>query len=119
MKINNMVRFEPPVPLKQFCAEEAQRLACSISNIYYRIGHGGYRLRLRRVNRRVVFVCTAVEKLAAPLIRSGEVTMKDFIVAEAARTGLSPSGVAMRISRGKYGHLKLRRVNRRVVFVKL
>ncbi|MEI8064588.1 MAG: hypothetical protein WCH84_11060 [Verrucomicrobiota bacterium] len=113
------MKFEPPILLKRFCLDEAQRLECSTSNIYHRISHGGYRLRLLRVNRRVVFVCSAEERITAPLRRPGEISMKDFLAAESERSGLSRSGVAMRISRGMYRHLKLRRINRRVVFVKL
>lgn len=111
--------FNPPILFKEFCLNEAARLGCSVRNVLHRVYHGRYELDLHRVNCRVIFVCAAVEKPAAPRIRPGEVTMKDFMAAEAKRIGLTRSAVANRISRGKYSHLKLRRVNRRVVFVKL
>lgn len=45
------------VPLKQFVLEEAARCAVSVSAIRMRLHRGGwYRLRLRRVNPRCIFV---------------------------------------------------------------
>lgn len=112
-------QFDPPVPFKAFCLDEATRIGCSVRNIMHRIYHGRYELQLRRVNCRVIYVCAAVEHPRIHRCQPGEVTMKDFMAAEAARLGLSRSAVANRISRGQYAHLNLRRVNRRVVFVKL
>jgi hypothetical protein len=113
------MKFEPPILFKEFCLGEAERLGCSVRNVLHRVYHGRYQLDLRRVNCRVIFVCAAVEIPKTPPILPGEITMKDFLEAEASRIGLTRSAVANRISRGKYSHLKLRRVNRRVVFVKL
>ena len=45
------------VPLKQWCAEEAQRANVARITIYHRIQRGWYpKLPLKRVNKRVVFV---------------------------------------------------------------
>jgi hypothetical protein len=45
------------VPLKQWCAEEAQRSGVMPITIYHRIYRGLYpQLPLKRINKRVVFV---------------------------------------------------------------
>jgi len=46
-------------------------------------------------------------------------TMKQFRLAEAKRLHLAPSTIAGRIFRGLYPNLRLRRKNKRVVFVKI
>lgn len=43
--------------------------------------------------------------------------MKEWRMAEAARLGISESGVINRLSRGFYPTLRVRRVNARVIFV--
>lgn len=50
--------------------------------------------------------------------RPGEMPMKQWRVLQAELTGLSPITIAMRLRRGKYPDLKIRRVNKRVVYVK-
>lgn len=55
--------------------------------------------------------------LRAP--RSNEFPLKHWVLGEAAREGVKESAIYMRIRRGKYPELKLRRVNQRVVFVQL
>lgn len=48
----------------------------------------------------------------------GEITHKAFCVDEAERRGVSPHAIQMRIMRGHYPQLKIRKVNRSVVYVK-
>ena len=43
--------------------------------------------------------------------------MKEWRRNEAARLGTSESNIAMRLKRGKYPHLRIRRENPRIVFV--
>lgn len=51
--------------------------------------------------------------------RPGEVSMKEWRIAEAAAHGLTESAVAMRLARGAYPELNIRRVNPRRVFVSI
>jgi len=46
-----------------------------------------------------------------------EIPFKQWIYEKAIRTRRTPEAVYMRVYRGKYPHLKLRRVNQRVIFV--
>ena len=48
-----------------------------------------------------------------------EMPLKQWVHAEAARCDVNPSAIYNRIARGKYPHLKFRRVNKRVVFVQI
>lgn len=50
-------------------------------------------------------------------IRPGEIRMKEWRQREAKLLGASENAVAMRLSRGQYPDLKIRRVNARVVYV--
>lgn len=60
--------------------------------------------------------CAARSARAARAL-PGEVSMKEWRLAEARRLGIGPSGVAMRLSKGKYPGLRLRVANARRVFV--
>ena len=51
--------------------------------------------------------------------RPGEVQLKVWLQTEAARCGITESGVFQRLKRGKYPEVKVRRVNARVVFVRV
>jgi len=48
-----------------------------------------------------------------------EVPMKQWRMEQAVREGCSESHVSMRLAAGAYPNLKIRRVNARVVFVKV
>jgi hypothetical protein len=48
-----------------------------------------------------------------------EITFKQWVYAEAAAEGVSAAAIYNRFNLGKYPRLKLRRVNKRVVFVKV
>jgi hypothetical protein len=110
--------FNPPIPLKQFCVEEAARLTKSPQRIYGLIYRGDYRLKVWRKNPRVVFVVSATKVIPEPQI--GEVQLKDFLTSEAERIGCTTNAISMRVARGKYDDkLTFRRVNRRVIFVKV
>jgi hypothetical protein len=55
-----------------------------------------------------------------PVNKTHEITMKRWRMEEAERAGITPNGVAARLYRHKkYTDLKVRRVNQRVVFVKV
>lgn len=56
-------------------------------------------------------------KAAAPL--DGEVQFKRWCMDEAERNGCTFKGIQKRFYRGKYDGLELRKVNKRVVFVKI
>ena len=49
---------------------------------------------------------------------AGEIPLKEWIDQEAARTGRKRHAIEMRLDRGKYPHLKLRREGHGKVFVK-
>ena len=51
------------------------------------------------------------------IARPGEMFIGDWLVKEGAKLGLSGPAIRHRLKRGDYPHLKLRRVNARVVFV--
>lgn len=48
----------------------------------------------------------------------GEISLKAWVHQEAARSKISPAGIFSRYYKGLYHHLKIRRANARVVFVK-
>lgn len=47
----------------------------------------------------------------------GEMVMKEFLMTEAVRLHISSVAVYRRIMTGKYGDMKLRHINKRVVFL--
>jgi hypothetical protein len=51
--------------------------------------------------------------------KKSEIPLKTWLYDEAQRLGISPVGVHHRLQRGHYPKLKLRRVNPRVIFVKV
>lgn len=51
-------------------------------------------------------------------MRPGEMPMKAWVMEEAERAGVTTSAIYMRIHRGCYLGLKVRRANSRIVFVK-
>lgn len=59
------------------------------------------------------------KRAKVPTPTPDEITMKQWQIEEAARIGLTRSAVAMRLTRGKYPHLQVRRVNRRVAYVRV
>ena len=66
------------------------------------------------IYRRRVLTAAATEELR----RRGMIQYKEWRIDEAERLGVTPSCIAGRIARGEYDNLKIRRVNKRVVFVK-
>ena len=48
-----------------------------------------------------------------------EIPLKQWLHEEAERTGSTHKAVSVKFYRGRYPHLKLRRINARVVMVKL
>lgn len=48
-----------------------------------------------------------------------EIPMKQWRMEQAEREGCCENNIALRLARGKYPDLKIRRVNKRVVFVKI
>lgn len=53
------------------------------------------------------------------MTQTNEITLKQWVHGEAARLGFKHSVIYRRVSQGKYPALRLRRVNRRVIFVQL
>ena len=51
--------------------------------------------------------------------REGELLMKTWVHEEARRAGKTPGAIYHRIYKGRYSGLQFRRVNRRIVFVKI
>ena len=49
--------------------------------------------------------------------RLAEIPLKQFLAEEAMRLNLNPIAVYRRIKRGKYPQLKIRRVNKHIMFV--
>lgn len=49
----------------------------------------------------------------------GEVRMKEWRMAEMARTGLCSTAIHNQLHRGKYPNVEVRRVNKRVAFVRV
>lgn len=54
-----------------------------------------------------------------PTPENGEIPIKQWCHEEGARLGLTPHAIQMRLQRGKYQNLKIRRANSYVVFVKV
>src|SRR5258705_982160 len=54
---------------------------------------------------------------ADELPQPGEVTMKEFLVAEAKRCGISRNSVWYRLTEGRYG-VSIRRVNPKLIYIK-
>lgn len=50
--------------------------------------------------------------------RRGELRLKDWTSTEAQRAGVTPEAIVARIKNGRYPSLKVRRLNKRVVFVR-
>lgn len=113
------------ITLKQFAHEEAARCHLSAAGIYTRIYGGLYPgIRLERKSARVVIVLNRPEfkgkKVPATLpakAATGEITMKEWRMQEAQRLGIVESAVAMRLMRGFYPDLNIRRINGRARFV--
>ncbi len=47
-----------------------------------------------------------------------EIPLKQWLAEEAKREGVSPGAIDSRVRQGKYSNLELRRVNKRVVWVR-
>lgn len=58
-------------------------------------------------------------KSIAAKLNPGEITYKEWLLAEAEKHHLTKAGVRARVAAGKYPDLKRRVVNSRVVFVKV
>lgn len=52
-----------------------------------------------------------------PIPRPGEIPLKQFLTEEAVRLNTNPKTIYSRWYYGKYNHLQIRRVNKRIVFV--
>lgn len=110
------------IPLKQWIAEEAQRIGIRERAVQARM----YKLSKywdmpkRYVNARVVFVPADYHPKLPEIPRPGEIKLKTFCAQEMQRLNLrTESAARARFSRGKYdGKLQIRRVNRSVVYVK-
>ncbi len=106
--------------MKQWRYQEALRCGVSPDAIAYRVSSGKYPgLKVRRVNDRVVMV--DAQRSAVPvnrnLPRPGEIQMKVWREAESRRLGVGEGAIAMKLNRGGYPELRVRRVNKRVVYV--
>lgn len=70
--------------------------------------------------RWITFRPLAAHEIAANLKPlDDEVTMKEWLYREAKRDGVTEDAIVQRLTRGCYPELKFRRVNQRVVFVKV
>ena len=47
-----------------------------------------------------------------------EISLKQWVHDEAERTGLKPASIYNRLNKGKYPGLKLRKVNKRIIWVR-
>lgn len=107
------------ITLKQWIADEAQRIGITESGVIKRMyKNGQYRdLKKRYRNKRTVLV---PDKHTTPSNgpHPEEITHKAFCIGEAERLGVTPHAIQMRILRGRYQNLKVRKVNRHVVYVK-
>ena len=105
--------------LKQWLALEALRQRVTFQCIqarYYRQDRYP-NIKLNRVNPRVLIVLNpdCKDRLSPS---DNEVTLKQWVVSESERDNVSPHAIHMRIQRGKYPNLILRKINRRVIFVR-
>lgn len=109
------------VRMIDFKRSEAVRCGVSTSVIYERIMAGKYPgLKVRRAHSRCIYVMApqVMPRLENEPFR-GEVALKDWVAMEAVRRGVSVNAIYNNLSRGKYPGLEFRRVNQRVVFVKI
>jgi hypothetical protein len=105
--------FNPPITMKHFCLQWAEAQGVTRNCIFNRIRRGQIVLKVRRENARVVWVLAA-----EPALEPGEIRLKSFCQAEAARLKCGMTNIYMRIRRGKYPRLKMRRLTARIIFVK-
>ena len=61
----------------------------------------------------------SVKYIPGPAPMEGEMSLKQWCTEEALRTGKTPHAVYNRLYRKRYHGLTIRRVNKRVVFVKI
>lgn len=108
----------PEIYYKQWLREAAEREGVCIETIARRVAKFG--LPRRRVNSCVIFVQENQPPPPDPRApRPGEISFADWKRAEAARYGLTISAINMRLARGKYPGLRLRRVTRTFSCVQL
>jgi len=72
--------------------------------VHHRMQRGDYQERQRSVK---------------PLPLPGEISLKEFVSNESRRLRICASAIFMRIGRGKYPNLQIRRATARTVFVKV
>lgn len=115
MKPNHPHSYE--IPLKSWILDRAAERGCGYTRIWDKIRRGHYPdLKLRRVNKRVVFVDTRPGTCSTELLPN-ETTLKSWLMDRAKQLGISYSGVYMRLVRGKEPWPELRRVTARTIFV--
>lgn len=108
------------IALKQWRVEEAKRLGISEAGVKDRIAGGKYPdMPKRYLNKRIAMVPADYRSGNPDLPKPNEITLKEWTVAEAGRLGVSKRAVEARRERGSYPRLKLRRINSRVVYVKV
>jgi hypothetical protein len=114
---------EGEIRLAEFIRSEMVRCNVSKQVVYERLMAGHYiGVTVRKAAPRVTFVSapSAVPNLSlVNKPQPGEVALKDWVSQEAARRNAVEETVYSRLRRGLYPWLELRKVNQRVVFVKV
>ncbi len=113
------------ITMKQWRYDEAIRRGVAPSTVSSDLSRGHYSgLKTRWVDGRSMMVDASAAVLKNHRTRLtglavNELPMKEWVAREAERLGKKPAAVIMRLARGKYPGLKIRRVNSRVVFVEI
>lgn len=107
--------------LKNFIASESKRCGKCYQVIYERIRNGGYPgIGIRRAGTRTIFVrVNYLPVLSADdnSPRLGEISLKEFVMAESAKAGLTQTSIHQRIARGRYLGVSFRENRAGSVFV--
>ena len=107
------------IPLKQWMTEQSMRESgVKPGTIYDRLHDGKYGpVPIRRINQRVILIEADFRPPRLPTeALPGEMRLSQWIRQQASRTGRKNHSIYIRFRRGWYS-LKLRKVNRGVIFV--
>ena len=113
-----MTPKQTEIPLKQWVMEQSIRCGVKPGTIYDRLQDGKYgTVPIRRINQRVIFIEAAFRppRLTIEAL-PGEKRLSQWVKQEASRTGQKSQTIYMRFRSHRYS-LKLRKVNRGVIFV--
>lgn len=109
------------IPLKEWLLNLSEVMGLSPGSMHSYLSMGRIRYpKVRRVNRKVIFVLDASEVPKPPvgyLPRDGEITLREWIAIEAEIRGKSFRATQADYYRNRFSAPPLRRVNHHVIYV--